>query len=37
MTETVEKRKNVYSGSVSYRRLWETLERRGIKKNRLER
>ena len=32
MAETVEKRKNVYSGSISYRRLWETLERRGIKK-----
>lgn len=36
MTETVEKRKNVYSGSISYRRLWETLERRGIKKTDLK-
>jgi DNA-binding Xre family transcriptional regulator len=32
MTETAEKRKNIYSGSISYRRLWETLERRGVKK-----
>ena len=36
MAETVEKRKNVYSGSISYRRLWETLERRGIKKTDLK-
>jgi DNA-binding Xre family transcriptional regulator len=27
-----EKRKNVYSGSISYKRLWDTMERRGITK-----
>lgn len=31
MPET-EKRKNTYDGSISYRRLWETMERRNIKK-----
>lgn len=30
MTES--KRKNVYNGSISYARLWETMERRGIRK-----
>lgn len=27
-----EKRKNTYDGSISYRRLWETMERRNVKK-----
>ena len=36
MAETVEKRRNIYSGSISYRRLWETLERRGVKKTDLK-
>lgn len=31
-----EKRKNTYSGSISYSRLWETLERRGLKKQDLK-
>lgn len=29
-------RKNVYSGVISYDRLWETLKRRGIKKQDLK-
>lgn len=28
----MEKRKNTYSGAISYRRLWETMERRNVKK-----
>ena len=31
-----ERRKNTYSGSISYSRLWETMERRGIKKQDLK-
>nr|DAW58637.1 MAG TPA: Cro/C1-type HTH DNA-binding domain protein [Caudoviricetes sp.] len=31
MPET-EKRKNLYNGNISYSRLWETMERRGVKK-----
>lgn len=31
MPET-EKRKNLYNGSISYSRLWETMKRRGVKK-----
>lgn len=31
-----ERRKNTYSGSISYKRLWETLERRGLKKQDLK-
>jgi DNA-binding Xre family transcriptional regulator len=31
----MEKRKNMYSGSISYSRLWETMERRGLKKTNL--
>lgn len=30
MAET--KRKNIYDGNISYSRLWETMERRGVKK-----
>lgn len=29
-------RKNTYKGSISYKRLWETLERRGLKKQDLK-
>lgn len=29
-------RKNLYSGTVSYERLWETLKRRGLKKQDLK-
>lgn len=29
-------RKNTYRGSISYKRLWETLERRGLKKQDLK-
>lgn len=36
MPETAEKRKNIYSGSISYSRLWDTLERRGVKKTDLK-
>lgn len=32
MSESLEKRKNIYSGSISYSRLWDTIERRGITK-----
>lgn len=28
----MEKRKNIYSGSISYRKLWGTMERRCVKK-----
>ena len=31
-----EKRKNTYSGSISYSRLWDTMERRGVTKQDLE-
>ena len=31
-----EKRKNTYSGSLSYSRLWDTMERRGVKKQDLK-
>ena len=31
-----EKRKNTYSGSISYSRLWDTMERRGVKKQDLK-
>lgn len=29
-------RKNIYNGSISYARLWETLDRRGLKKQDLK-
>lgn len=29
-------RKNIYSGAISYSRLWETLQRRGLKKQDLK-
>ena len=29
-------RKNIYEGSISYERLWKTLERRGLKKQDLK-
>ena len=32
MEKTVKKRKNEYEGSISYGRLWETMERRGVTK-----
>lgn len=35
MPET-PRRKNIYKGNVSYNRLWETMERRGIKKSDLK-
>ena len=31
-----DKRKNVYSGSISYSRLWETMQRRGVTKQDLK-
>lgn len=31
-----EKRKNKYSGAISYNRLWETMQRRGIAKKDLK-
>lgn len=36
MEKTVKKRKNEYEGSISYRRLWETMERRGVTKTDLK-
>ena len=32
----MEKRKNTYKGNISYKRLWETMERRNIKKMNLK-
>ncbi len=31
-----DKRKNIYSGAISYDRLWETMKRRGITKHDLK-
>lgn len=36
MRTTAERRKNTYNGSISYARLWETMERRNITKKDLK-